>query len=125
MILKDKNFLVVSDPNAVIDGICSRLRTKGIGIEFCSSGFQAISNLERIINKKEKMYDLMIIFKDSYDMPAREILNLTRINASKIALPILVMAEASNTDDIIELMNEGANEYLADFQDFSKLLAKS
>lgn len=66
----------------------------------------------------------MIIFKDSYDMPAREILNLTRINASKIALPILVMAEASNTDDIIELMNEGANEYLADFQDFSKLLAK-
>lgn len=122
--LSGKKIFVVSQPGKVIDGICSRLRTKGIGIELCTSGFQAISIIEKKVSREELLYDLLIIFGDSEDMPAREILNLTRLNVDNKKLPIFVMDKASDTDTIIQLRNEGADEYLVDFNDFSKILEK-
>ena len=124
MSLQGKTFFVVSRANKAIDGICSRLRTKGIRIEFCTSGFQAISLLEKNLKTKALKFDLMIIFGDSDDMPVREVLNLTRVNINKKDLPIFIMDKASDTDTIIQLKNEGGNEYLVDFDDFSKILEK-
>ena len=122
--LDDKNFLIISESTPLIDGICSRLRTQGAKIEFCPSGFQAISLLEEKLKANPRPYDLAIITDECEDMPPREILGLMRVNIDKHKLPILIFGKERDPDAIMQLLYEEANGYLLDYKNFSKVIEK-
>jgi DNA-binding response OmpR family regulator len=122
--LKGKSILIVADPGQMIDGICSRLRTQGVAIEFISSGFQAVALIEKGALRKSLEFNLVILFENCYDMPQREILNLVRLSAPVNKLPILCMSKETEVTDIKVILKEGSNDFLIDYDNFNKVLDK-
>ncbi len=122
--LKGKSILIVAEPNQMVDGICSRLRTLGVAIEYISSGFQAVSIIEKAAVIKSLEFNLIILFENCEDMPQREILNLIRLSSTAKVLPIICFSKEANVDEIKVMIQEGANGFLVDYDNFNKVLDK-
>jgi PleD family two-component response regulator len=102
----------------------SRLRMMGYATEMSASGFQAIHLLEAA-QKQKKSYRLILIVGDSEDMPGREILLLMRnINESKKSLPILYVHKDKDPDEILNIMKEGANDYIVEGPNDGQIVTK-
>jgi PleD family two-component response regulator len=122
--LKGKTILIVAEPGQMIDGICSRLRTQGVAIEFISSGFQAVALIEKAVLRNSLVFNLVILFENCHDMPQREILNLVRLSSPINKLPILCMSKETDVADIKIILKEGSNDFLIDYDNFNKVLDK-
>ncbi len=122
--LRGKNILIVAEPGQMIDGICSRLRTQGVSIEFISSGFQAVSMMEKDAETPSMEFQLIILFENCLDMPQREVLNLVRLSYLAKKLPILCLSKETNVDDIKVMLQEGSSGFLVDYGNFNKVLDK-
>lgn len=122
--LRGKNILIVAEPGQMIDGICSRLRTQGVSIEFITSGFQAISMIEKDAKNPGMEFQLIILFENCLDMPQREVLNLVRLTYPAKKLPILCLSKETNVDDIKVMLQEGSSGFLVDYGNFNKVLDK-
>lgn len=96
----------------------------GYSTELCSSGFQAIYLLEQSANLR-KSYAIVLILGESEDMPGREVLLLARqVNESKQKLPILYINKDRDPDEILQIIKEGANDYIVEGQSDSQIVAK-
>lgn len=122
--LSGKSILIVAEPGQMVDGICSRLRTQGVAIEFISSGFQAVSILEKECNASHMSFNLVILFENCHDMPQREILNLVRLKYPVKKLPILCLSKESSVDEVMVMLEEGSSGFLVDYDNFNKVLEK-
>lgn len=123
VISKENLILIVDKDLNRRNTFSSRLRHTGYETEMVSSGFQAIHMVERATDNN-KYFTLVLIIEDSDDMPGREILNLLRAIADKKKLPILRMSKEKEPEAILEMMNEGANDFLVLTDNFQKLLLK-
>lgn len=105
--------------------LATKLRLMGHATEVSSSGFHAIHLLEQAKDFKMKNYSGLIIVENSGDMPAREIMLLARnIFDNKLKFPILYLSKNNDPDEILQTIQEGANEYIIDFNNQTKVLDK-
>ncbi len=120
------NIVLIVDQNIQRrSNLATKLRLMGHITEVSSSGFQVIHLLEQAINYKAKSYSGLIIAEDSEDMPAREIMLLSRnIFKNKERFPILFLSKNHDPDDILLTIQEGANEYIIDYENQAKVLEK-
>ncbi len=98
--------------------IASRLRSNNFEVECAIGGFHAISLIEG------NSYDAMVIMGDMDDMPAIEVISLSRNAKPREELPILYSVPGVPQKDIIEAFEFGANDYLAKSDQFNLLLEK-
>lgn len=123
--IQNKILLIVDTNIQRRSHLATKLRLVGHTTEVSDSGFQVISLLENAIDHKQKSYSGLIIVEDSEDMPGREIMLLVRnLFKDKSSFPILVLNRAHDPDDILLTIKEGANEYVVDFDNQSKVLEK-
>lgn len=121
------NIVLIVDQNIQRrSNLATKLRLMGHTTEVSSSGFQVIHLLEQAIAFKTKSYSGLIIAEDSEDMPAREIMLLTRnLFKDKTHFPILFLSKNHDPNDILLTIQEGANEYIVDFENQAKVLEKT
>jgi PleD family two-component response regulator len=121
-----KNVILIIDENTTRkNNLSSKLRHVGYATELCSSGFHAVHLLEKIERDNSKCYRLILIIGDTADMPGREVLLLMRnVIESKNKLPILILHEDSDPDNILQTIKEGANDYIVDIENYGKVLTK-
>lgn len=113
------NSLLLVHPQAKErNDIASRLRSNSFEVECAVGGFHAISLVEG------NNYDAMIVMGDMEDMPAIEIISLSRNARTREELPILLSIPGVPQKDIIEAFEFGANDYLAKADQFNLLLEK-
>jgi CheY-like chemotaxis protein len=119
------NIVLIVDQNATRkNNLSSRLRMMGYTTELISSGFQAIHLLEQS-EKLKKSYAIVIILGESEDMPGREVLLLSRqLVKNKNKLPILYINKDKDPDEILQIIKEGANDYIVEGQNDSQIVAK-
>ncbi len=121
---KENIVLIVDQDHTRKNNISSRLRMMGYSTELSSSGFQAISLLEES-NTSSKVYKLVVIVGESEDMPGREILLLMRqVNDNKKRLPILFVNPENDPTHIIQVIKEGANDYIVETQNDGQIVTK-
>lgn len=124
--MKKENVILIVDQNATRkNNLSSRLRMIGYSTELISSGFQTLSLLEKSRDKKITNYRMVIIIGDSEDMPGREVLLLAReISKDKSKLPILYVARENDPDLIVQIIKEGANDYLVETSNEAPIVNK-
>jgi len=123
---KKNNIILIVDQNAQRrSNLATKLRLMGHTAEASTSGFQILHLIEDALNYELKSYAGLIIVEDSEDMPAREILLLVRnLHKNKEKFPILFLSKNHDPDDILLTIKEGANEYVIDFENQSKVTDK-
>lgn len=123
--MKKENIVLIIDQNPTRrNNLSSRLRMMGYSTELSSSGFHSISLLEEA-QKQKKFYRLILIVGEAEDMPGREILLLMRaINTSKTALPILYVNKDKDPDEILNVIKDGANDYIVESHNDSQIVTK-
>ncbi len=105
--------------------LATKLRLMGYTTELSSSGLHVVHLLEQAIDYKLKSYSGLIIVENSEDMPGREIMLLTRnIEKDKERFPILLLSKGHDPEEILLAIQEGANEYIIDFDNQGKILDK-
>lgn len=109
--------LIHPEPNERND-IALRLRSNNFEVECAIGGFHALSLIEK------NTYDAMVIMGDMDDMPAIEIISLSRSARTREELPILYSVPGVPQKDIIEAFEFGANDYLAKSDQFNLMLEK-
>ena len=124
VISKENVILIVDKDLNRRNTFSSRLRHTGYQTELASSGFQAVHMVEKS-KDNNKFFTLVMLVSDADDMPGREILNLMRTIANKKELPILVMNKEKDPEAILEIMKEGANDFLVLTDNFQKILQKA
>ncbi len=124
----NKNIILLVDQNPTRrNNLSSRLRMLGYTIEIASSGFQALHLLEDSnFNKyNQKRYRLVLVLDDSEDMPGREIMLLMReVVKEKNKLPILLGSGDNDPEHILNIIKEGANDYIVDVKNDAKIVSK-
>ena len=125
MVQKKKNIILLVDNNINRrNNLGTRLRMLGYTPEVCSSGMQAISLLEKS-DKARITYRSILIIGDSEDMPGREVMLLMReIEKDKGTLPILIVDEDNDPENILQAIHEGANDYIVDVNNDVKIVKK-
>lgn len=99
--------------------LASRMRVSGIVVEAATGGFHALNLNEN------KTYNGVLVVEDSEDMPGREIIGLMRQQyPDKEKLPILYLGGKGQPEEILELMNLGANEFVVYNGNFQIVLEK-
>jgi len=99
--------------------LSSRLRVSGFVVEAATGGFHALNLNEN------KTYNGILVVEDSDDMPGREIIGLMRQqHPDKEKLPILYLGTKGQPEEILDMMNLGANEFVVYSGNFQVLLDK-
>lgn len=99
--------LFVSGDIAKRDNIALRLRYSNYKIELSASGFHTIHLLEKSQHDDEK-FSLLLILGPSEDMPADEIVSLSRNVFAKKELPILYLTLENDPEHKLEVVDLGA-----------------
>ena len=120
------NIVLIVDKNAQRrSNLATKLRLMGYNVEISDSGFQVIHLLEQAQEFSTKSYSGLIITENSEDMPAREIMLLSRnIYSDKEKFPILYLSKNHDPDDILLTIKEGANEYIVDLENQANVINK-
>lgn len=99
--------------------LSSRMRVAGLVVENATGGFHALNLTE---NKK---FDGVVVVENSDDMPGREVVGLMRQQyPDKDKFPILFLGSKKDADEVMELMNIGANEVVLYTGNFQNVLEK-
>ena len=120
---KEPEILIIDSDLKRRQALASRLRTNptvSYKIEAGGGGFQALSLIEN------NTFDLIILIDDFSDMPASEVIGLSR-DSVQLKTPILYMSEQENLAKFSELFGRGATacELLtSNFNDLLNLIKK-
>ena len=123
IINRDHSFkiVIVSEDIRFRDILASKLRLDNFEVEFASGGFHLLYILER---QKEAVN--MIIFNGNMsDMPANEMIALSRQGRSKTDLPMLFVSKSNTEAEIYELIHNGANEYIVQTANFKPIIERA
>lgn len=121
----EKTILIVDANVNRRSNLATKFRIFGHRTEVCSSGFQVIHFLEQAIEKKNKAYSTLVIYEDSEDMSGREIILLARnIHKDKAKFTIFYINDVNDPEEILETIKDGANEYIIDIGNQTKVIDK-
>ena len=112
------NLLVVDDNEANRDMLARRLRRQGYSVETADSGPVALRKID------ESRPDLILLDVMMPGMSGLEVLRHLRQQYDRAGLPILMATAKTDSEDVVQALALGANDYVTKPIDFPVLLAR-
>jgi sigma-B regulation protein RsbU (phosphoserine phosphatase) len=110
--------LVVDDEELNREGLARHLRRHGYAVTLAKNGREAIGQLG------EGKFDLVLLDVVMPGMNGLEVLKFLRRVDSLIDLPIIMVTARGESEDVVEALELGANDYLTKPLDFPVVLAR-
>lgn len=104
----DYKIFILSENIQYRNILSSKLRIEGYNVEYATGGFHFIHLLERYRHD----IHMLICHENMNDMPAEEIIALTRLAKNKADLPILFISKDNDEEVVCEMILKGANEFI-------------
>ena len=118
-IIQDRGALLLVDGHeANREMLQHRLERRGFVVDAAACGEEAL----RLIDTQ--FYDLVLLDGETTDLPGIEVLKAIRERLSAIELPIIMLTLKDDTEDIVEALQLGANDYLTQPIDFPVAVAR-
>jgi sigma-B regulation protein RsbU (phosphoserine phosphatase) len=112
------SLLVVDDEELNREGLARRLQKHGYAVTAAASGREAIEVLGG------RRFDLVLLDIMMPGMTGLEVLKFLRRVDSRIDLPIVMVTAKGESEDVIEALELGANDYVTKPLDFPVVLAR-
>src|ERR671929_651911 len=112
------SLLVVDDEELNREGLARHLRRHGYAVSLAKSGREAIQQLG------DGHFDLVLLDIMMPGMNGLEVLKFLRRVDSLIDLPIIMVTAKGESEDIVEALELGANDYVTKPLDFPVVLAR-
>jgi signal transduction histidine kinase len=112
------HLLVVDDNEMNRDMLSRRLEREGYTVSLAEDGYQALDLI------KANRYDLIVLDVMMPGLNGFEMLPMIRQNRSIVELPVILATAKDRSDDIVEGMKLGANDYVTKPIDFPVLMAR-
>ncbi|OGV70970.1 MAG: hypothetical protein A3K19_05600 [Lentisphaerae bacterium RIFOXYB12_FULL_65_16] len=112
------NILVVDDTPMNVDLLCRRLQRQGYRVDSALDGPSALERVET------GTIDLMLLDVMMPGVSGIDVLRRTREKFAASVLPIIMVTARDTTEDIVEALRLGANDYVTKPVDFAVLLAR-
>ncbi len=110
--------LVVDDEPENVEVLSLYLKRAGLEVCFAISGTEALRMLER------EAVDLVILDVIMPDLSGREVLSRLRSQYDAADLPVIMATALQSSDDVVEALRLGANDYVTKPLDFEVVLAR-
>ncbi|MBI4869964.1 MAG: response regulator, partial [Candidatus Riflebacteria bacterium] len=108
--------LVVDDEELNLDMLSRRLKSRGYSVRTAGSGKAALEALEGV--------DMVLLDVSMPEMDGFEVLRAIRRQRGKLELPVLMVTARTDSQDIIEALEIGANDYITKPIDLPVALAR-
>src|SRR5919201_1852609 len=115
---ESSSLLIVDDEELNSEGLARRLRGRGFAVTVAKSGPKAIELLG------ERRFDLVLLDIMMPGMTGLEVLKFLRRVDSLIDLPIIMVTARGESEDVVEALELGANDYVTKPLDFPVVLAR-
>jgi sigma-B regulation protein RsbU (phosphoserine phosphatase) len=115
---ESSSILIVDDEELNREGLARRLQGRGFAVTGAKSGREAIELLG------EHRFDLVLLDIMMPGMTGLEVLKFLRRVDSLIDLPIIMVTARGESEDVVEALELGANDYLTKPLDFPVVLAR-
>src|SRR5919201_27277 len=112
------SLLVVDDEELNREGLARHLRRHGYAVSLAKGGREAIELLGR------RHFDLVLLDIMMPGMNGLEVLKFLRRIDSLIDLPIIMVTAKGESEDMVEALELGANDYVTKPLDFPVVLAR-
>ena len=112
------SLLVVDDDHMICDLMVRRLSKKGFEVSSVHSGMSALSWVEK------NPVDLMLLDVEMPETSGLDVLRILRETYTPAQLPIIMVTGKSSSEDVVEALNIGANDYITKPTDFAIVLAR-
>jgi sigma-B regulation protein RsbU (phosphoserine phosphatase) len=116
---ESSSILIVDDEELSSEGLARRLQRHGYAVTVAKSGEEAIELLV------EGCFDLVLLDIMMPRMSGLEVLKFLRRVDSLIDLPIIMVTAKRESDDMVEALELGANDYVTKPLDFPVVLART
>lgn len=110
--------LVVDDDPMNRDMLCRRLEKRGYGVSAASGGAEALHLLS------EDEFDLVLLDVMMPEVTGLDVLRSVRLRRSRSELPIIMATAKGSSEDIVEALANGANDYVTKPLDFPVVQAR-
>ena len=110
--------LIVDDIRENREILRRRFERHGYQAVEASGGFEALRLIER------EAFDLVLLDMMMPDLSGLEVLARVRSRHSQGSLPVIMVTAKSHSEDVVEALNLGANDYITKPVDFSVALAR-
>src|SRR5207237_36400 len=100
------------------DMLSRRLQRKGYAVEVAADGMQALALIE------QGGIDLVLLDNMMPEMSGLDVLKLLRATLSPAELPVIMVTAQNGSDNIIEALAGGANDYITKPVDFPVAVAR-
>jgi len=118
MNLSDFTLLVVDDNPENRDVLSRRLMRKGFNVVTAEGGRQALRSIE------EQPIDAVLLDIMMPEMSGIEVLKEVRKSRDEVELPIIMATAKTESEDVVEALEAGANDYVTKPIDFPVVLAR-
>jgi diguanylate cyclase (GGDEF)-like protein/PAS domain S-box-containing protein len=113
-----ESLLVVDDNKQNRDMLCRRLTREGFKTTAAEGGTPALECIAR------QKYDLVLLDIVMPDISGLEVLKLIRQAYSPMELPVIMATGHQQSEEVVEALNLGANDYVTKPLDFPVVLAR-
>ncbi len=116
--------LLVEDDEIIGDGLTVALKKQGIMLDWLKDGSLAINAIDSIgtIDTKQNTYDAIILDLSLPKVDGLDILNSWRKKGYTV--PVLILTARGSTEEKVEGLNSGADDYLAKPFALAELVAR-
>ena len=114
----ERRLLIVDDVRENREILRRRFERNGFRATEASGGIEALELLER------EAFDLVLLDMMMPDVAGLDVLTRIRAKHSQGSLPVIMVTAKSQSDDIVEALHRGANDYITKPVDFSIALAR-
>lgn len=116
---KAETILVVDDNENNRDMLSRRLQRRGYTVEVAENGQEALDQIEK------REFDLILLDIMMPVLDGIETLKLIRAKFSMNELPVIMATARNRSDDIVDALQLGANDYVTKPLDFPVVLART
>src|SRR6185503_16040675 len=114
----DVTLLVVDDNAENRDMLSRRLERKGFGVRAAAGGREALDALAR------ERVDLVLLDIMMPEVSGLDVLRSLRASSVTADLPVIMVTAKTDSEDIVEALELGANDYVTKPLDFPVVLAR-
>ncbi len=115
---KHGSLLVVDDEEINRDLLMRRLQRAGYAVDQAASGSEALAKIEA------QQYELVLLDSMMPGMTGVELLKLLRATQSTSQLPVIMVTAVAESENVVEALSIGANDYITKPVDFAVALAR-
>ena len=112
------NLLVVDDDADNREAVCLRLERRGYRVETAADGVSALAQI------KERSYDLILLDIMMPGLDGMQVMKQVRQHRSRSQLPVIMVTGRHDSQDVVDALLEGANDYVTKPIDIEVLLAR-